>query len=94
MMIGFFPTTYNSLGDLRFCGSHFGVSYYTYTDYEDDNVKIFHYVLSNSTKTLYIVQHTPYNFLTQDDLFTLANSISQVEEYDAINNCESEFDRV
>jgi hypothetical protein len=94
-MISFTPV--NSLfGSIQqyadFQQARFGLAYYTDLDREDDNEKLSHYVRSDRTGDWYEVDFTPYNHLTQDDLFELAQSIDRVEEYEIACSVGCEFD--
>lgn len=90
-MIGFQEAHYNPSNEgAEFQQARFGLAYHIWTEYEDDNIKFWHYVRSDRTGTWYYVEFTPYSKLTQDDLFELAGMIDQTEEYEisSANSCE------
>jgi len=64
-----------STDGLMFEMAYFGLAYYTELELEDDNRKICHYVRCDGTGELYSVGYSPYNKMTQDDLFNLSQTI-------------------
>lgn len=92
-MIGFSEIKkYNPITFADFQQARFGLAYYTSLDVEDDNQKLSHFVRSDRSSKWYEVDFTPYNYLTQDDLFQLAGMIDQIEEFEITWATSCEFD--
>lgn len=60
---------------LHFQMSYFGLAYYTEMELEDDNRKLYHYIRCDGTGQFYEVDYSPYNLMTQDDLFEASQLI-------------------
>lgn len=79
---------------VEFVGSIDGTSYYVDRDIEDDNVKMVHMIKTDIDGRVYMVDHSPYSYLTIQEVAEIGFFAMELAEYDNQVNQESEFDHV
>lgn len=70
------------LSGTKFIGAIDGSSYYVFEDYEDDNMKMSHFIQTDIDGRVYEISQSPYQLLTMQEVAEIGFVAMEFAEYD------------